>query len=353
MAVHRSDSHVCISSPDTSPENLRETFGENANSHDGDALSNVANVSRGGRQDDCGVKLLSACNKGDLYKVKALLGAGTNPNYCATGYTDTPLLSACIKGHLSIVETLLEAGADPNYMYDDTNENWVSPLVIAAEAGTSMIHLLIKAGIEINKVNSLYNYTFRYVTHRVQFSYDVIKAYYNYSCADFSATNKLGTTPLLAIANFNYRMHDVSPSAGMHKVYASVHGTALYYASIHGKVHAVVALLQAGADPNIPDDEGNTPLIASCQLVSQYRPRASAIEQEGGAPYEALQLILRRSPISVNIADNNGRTPLIAASEKGNAEYCFYLYFKHCADPNAADYNGRTPLIAASENGHE
>ena len=233
MAVHRSDSHVCISSPDTSPENLRETFGENANSHDGDALSNVANVSRGGRQDDCGVKLLSACNKGDLYKVKALLGAGTNPNYCATGYTDTPLLSACIKGHLSIVETLLEAGADPNYMYDDkANENWVSPLVIAAEAGISMIHLLIKAGIEINKVNSLYNYTYRYMTHlhRVQFSYDVIKAYYNCSCADFSVTNKLGTTPLLAIANFNYRMHDASSLAGVHALCAW-HGSLLCFSS--------------------------------------------------------------------------------------------------------------------------
>ncbi|HLK59397.1 MAG TPA: ankyrin repeat domain-containing protein [Chthonomonadaceae bacterium] len=92
----------------------------------------------------------------------------------------------------------------------------------------------------------------------------------------------------------------------------------------------VKALLDAGANPNTGDENGNTPLIIAAQL--NY--------------HESLRLLLKYGA-KVNVKGGDGRTALHGTAYRGNVEGV-QLLIRNGADVNAQEKRFRnTPLIEA------
>ncbi len=124
----------------------------------------------------------------------------------------------------------------------------------------------------------------------------------------------------------------------------------LIHAVIQDQIDAVPALLDRGGDPNariapakedawaldhIGDDDPSPPLIVlACRYGSIKGPTIiEALLQKGA---------------DVNISDRNGVTPLMVAAQLGMGG--FDLVLEHGAKVNATDKSGRTPLMYAMNN---
>jgi len=93
-------------------------------------------------------------------------------------------------------------------------------------------------------------------------------------------------------------------------------------------------LLEAGADPNSPDDVGETPLHGSCNTPNN-NVGIIRVLLERGANLEA-QCV-------------EGRTTLHVACEYGSLENVRELVSNHQANIFARDYDGKTPFDLAGE----
>jgi ankyrin repeat protein len=109
--------------------------------------------------------------------------------------------------------------------------------------------------------------------------------------------------------------------------------TALMLASAEGHVQIVKILLSRGADVNIQDKDGSTALLWSC--------RSDAF---------SAQMILAAGANS-NIANTNGLTPLMAAVCNNQHETVRQLILSK-ADVNAIHQDGSTALLGAIEEGN-
>ena len=307
-------------------------------------------------------KLLTACREGHLDDVKALLEGGVDPNVVIKGVVDSdmPLLAACRKGHLDIVEALLAARANP----DAVNNEGVSPLTVATKVGrTDIVRLLVRAGADPNKI-CIPTLSRSWISTNTLLVNDIVDILLK-SKANPNATNNKGVTPLLAVLGVN-----LEEPLWIHKY------TALHFATFYANRDTMIALLEGGADPNIPDDKGATPLLLSCQLAPKSDTRttdipiiATLLLQYGADPNiqlsdgtaalhyavvkelnSTVEVLLQVSNINYNMADSYGRTPLFFASQEGYSKIVFNL-LQVGAYPNIADNYGRTPLIVACEGG--
>jgi chloramphenicol 3-O-phosphotransferase len=111
--------------------------------------------------------------------------------------------------------------------------------------------------------------------------------------------------------------------------------TALYAAAMSGRVQAMQALLEAGAEVDHADSDGWTALHGASLLG-----HAEAVRALVGAGAE------------VERADNAGRTALYAAAMSGQV-LAIQALVDAGADLNHADNTGLTPLAAARANNHE
>lgn len=106
---------------------------------------------------------------------------------------------------------------------------------------------------------------------------------------------------------------------------SSIGGTTAKYNS------AIDLLLEAGADPNIQDDGGKTPLHYTDMLANIAS--------------------LLKGKANPNIQDDEGRTPLHYAASIGHTDYVNLLLEKK-ADPSIRDRRGKTPLEIAIDSHH-
>jgi Ankyrin repeats (3 copies)/Ankyrin repeat len=109
--------------------------------------------------------------------------------------------------------------------------------------------------------------------------------------------------------------------------------TALMLAVRAGAAHAVDALLNAGANPNLRANDDDTALMM-------------AIHMNHGP----LALRLLDANVDIGISDSNGRTALHASAERADAAV-LRLLLKGGADVNAPDNHGWTPLFFAAASG--
>ncbi len=109
---------------------------------------------------------------------------------------------------------------------------------------------------------------------------------------------------------------------------------ALSIAARQGHAALVSILLEAGADPDVADSEGWTPLRASAW----------------GGHASTVQVLLERGA-QVDACDSEGRTALRAAAWAGHEEVVRAL-LNAGAQVDGEDRQGRTPLIAAAYMGH-
>lgn len=119
--------------------------------------------------------------------------------------------------------------------------------------------------------------------------------------------------------------------------------TPIFLAVLWNDEKLVRRLLKLGADPNIPDGDGDLPLTEVC-LRRRVNKASVKLLVEGGA--------------KVNVKEANGITPLMYAAgnsgtfEQYRREIVDYLLEKG-ADPKAKDNKGRTAADFAREAGDE
>ena len=351
--------------------------------------------------------LLTACTEGHFNVVETLLKSGANPNVIIEIHvshknfyfddhfsTITPLLAACKKGCLNIVEALLEAKADPN----GVNKKCIFPLIVAAYTDRADItRCLIMAGADPNKrsIAKLSSRSEKYIMKPT--SCDAVEILLK-GKADPNTVKTWGRcylTPLLIAISFMYTC--VWDETYEYHYINAKGKTALHFAS---NKDVVKALLEANVDPNVPDDNGMTPLLRAClaitdkvtavgviKLLLQYgadlNSKIQCDEKQGkvelygaGDAYrsvpvvemleinnathgevalhiaivrgfsEAVEVLLTEGKISPDITFENGKTPLIIACDSHVAQVVLAL-IKCRANPNLADNDGTTPLIVA------
>jgi ankyrin repeat protein len=196
--------------------------------------------------------LIEAVNVLDAELVGLLLARGADPN-AANGDGETVLMTAVRAGDADLVKTLLDHGADVN-----AKERWRGQTALmwaADEADAEIMRLLLDAGAAPD-VRAAWNDWERQVTSEPRAQY--------------------------------------RPTGGM---------TALLYAARAGCVDCVAALLDAGADVNLPNPDGVTPLM-------------TAIDNGG---FDAAMLLLERGA-NPHVWDWWGRTALYIAADVSGDE---------------------------------
>lgn len=117
--------------------------------------------------------------------------------------------------------------------------------------------------------------------------------------------------------------------------------TVLGLAAYFGRVETARALLEAGADPNVPAANS-----------FQVRPIHSAAANRKAPESLALCRLLLENGANPNVKQAGGWTPLHQAAAHGRQE-AVELLLTHGADPSAKSADDRTPAQMAEAKGHE
>lgn len=116
-------------------------------------------------------------------------------------------------------------------------------------------------------------------------------------------------------------------------------------AALNGDIAQVRSLLGKGADPNVRDEDGETPLIRAASLRGRVGSREDNAPHSD--PLSVIRLLLDKGA-EVDARDRQGRTALLAAMEGSASEYRVFggdlaiakLLIERGANVNAQDNEG-------------
>ncbi|KAL9634777.1 MAG: hypothetical protein Q9164_003884 [Protoblastenia rupestris] len=312
--------------------------------------------------------LFSAISDGKLDDIISLLDKGVNPdaeNFCGW----STLICASEAGHLAIVEQLLQRGAD--HLHCTIGQR--IPLHFAAEAGhPDVVELLLQQSkMDVNYRDYQGETALFKAANKGRT--EVVSLLVKQKDIDVNSVSKDGFTPLLQAIYDEYKevtalliaQPELDPNladrdrkqtplwmaAGNHddvlrsllaRDDIDVNGrgrwgeTAICRTARISSNHALQFLLNAKADCNLQNDDGQTPL--SC---------AAAEGNEVG-----LDLLLQRPNIKIDFSDLENRTALFRAAEAGHTK-CVKALLAKGAQTEVQSKEGQTALSIASANGHK
>lgn len=274
-----------------------------------------------------------AARLGQVETVNLLLkyGAHINPRDKTLA---TPLFEAIHSAKaLEIVERLLQAGADAD-IADSKN---LVPLHVAAQhSGKDVVNCLSQATANPNRPDTKGMTALHHACQQKNLAAvrALLQDGVSLMCADDN-----GDTPLhLVIQGFSQTekeiIHLLLASGGAPLVNAvNINGKTPLHLAIQGNAFELVQqMLLVGADPNLPDNQGLTPL------------HLTAMQWNAG---EGMMKLLIENGADINKkASSTKGTPLIQALETNNIALVRLLLDCN-ADPNSADQYGTSPLLLA------
>lgn len=272
--------------------------------------------------------LIAAADNGMDGVAQVLLEQGANVN-ARDVWGGTPLTAAAENGHVQIVKLLLDRGADPNVQVDGGG----TALSQAATGKKEIIALLLAHGANANLVD------------------------------------KYGTTPLMQAvqAGDQAAVRLLVKEPGRVQTTGAGHSAGLFRAVLNQDAGTCRKLLAAGADPNVADSGGFTPVMGAAAFgdlpilsaLLNAGARADAKDRSGQTALHwavmrnqvpAARLLLEHGA-DVNAADKVlHETPLYRAAEHGRADLVRLLLRYH-ADVTIRDSLGDTPLQQAQLSG--
>lgn len=269
--------------------------------------------------------------------IRALVAAGADLNATSGGGAFTPFLFAVRGGHIDAVATLLELGVD----VDATLPDGMSALVLAVlNAHYELASFLLEQGADPNA--DVQGWT---ALHQVAWSR---RPNAGFNLPGASPTGNLDSLELVrrlvaAGADLNRRMTK-EPTDGNRNMLNRIGSTPFLMAAKADDVPLMRLLLESGADPSIPNEDGTTALMVAAG-VGIWAPG-----ENPGTHAEALaavQLALEAGGGAVNNIDDNGETALHGAVYRGGAIPVIRFLAERGARLDVVNKKGWTPLVAA------
>ncbi|PWU12048.1 MAG: hypothetical protein C5B51_01510 [Terriglobia bacterium] len=298
--------------------------------------------------------LMWAAAEGHTAAVRTLIHAGADIN-TKTGVGFTAFLFAARQGHLETVRVFLEAGVDVNAMMQRPAEQGApriltsgrtSPLMLAVQNGHYELAIaLVDAGADPNDRRTGFAPLHILAGVRKPDSSDGSDG------ATPTGAGRLSSLDFVREivkrgANVNLRLPKGTPKMPATSSTISTEGaTPMLFAADRSDVPLMRVLLEAGADPLIPNFNNTTPLMAAAGLGTKEPLEEAGEENEA---VEAVALLLDHGA-DINGVDNNGDTAMHGAAYN-NYPRVAKLLAARGADPkvwNKPNNAGRTPLFIA------
>lgn len=220
-----------------------------------------------------------AAHQGDAASVDLLVRAGASVKQ-TNRYGANALTEAAAAGNAAIVASLLAAGADPNTI---AAEGETALMLAAASGNTEAVRILIEKGADVNAHEHWKQQTalmWAAAANRP----DVARILIAHG-ADLNAHSTIWPPEVEHPANGN--LVSKQPKGGL---------TALLYAARQGSLQAARVLAESGADLNMTEPDGTTPVIMA--LINAHYDLAAMLIEAGADP---------------NKQDRYGRGPLYTA----------------------------------------
>jgi uncharacterized protein len=262
--------------------------------------------------------LMWAAAEGHADVIRALIAHGADMHARSNGGF-TPLLFAVREGKIGAVKTLLDAGADLNESLparqrgtaDGSTEPQIGInafMLAVANVHYELAALLLDRGADPNAAPQGFT-----ALHQISWLRRPGSGDNNPAPQGSGEMDSLTFVRKLVArgAQVNARATKQA-NMGVTIRFHSIGATPLLLASRTADVQLMRLLLELGADPLLPNDDGTTPLLAAAGVGTN-----SPLEEPGTEPevMEAVKLVLERGG-DINTIDKNGDTAMHGAAHK-------------------------------------